>query len=178
MQGTRFSDLTEGQRACLRLVYRHMSSKEIARSLDISKDTVDQRLDRARRLLGCATRIEAARAFAEYEDQYHRIVYDPGELAATSQTPPSAFDGKVDRAKQLGPEDAVRSEQVADRKPARRRLRWPYAEPGGERNELSTLERFGWILLIAVAIPVLLGSLLSGLWALGQVAFALKQHLT
>lgn len=57
-------ELTEGQKACLRLVDDHMTSKEIARSLGISHFTVDQRLDAARRKLNAATRKDAAKIFA------------------------------------------------------------------------------------------------------------------
>ena len=49
-------DLTEGQKACLRLVVQQQTSKEIARVLGISPFTVDQRLDAARRKLNAASR--------------------------------------------------------------------------------------------------------------------------
>ena len=38
------AQLTDGQRDCLRLVYRHMTSKDIARTLGVSPHTVDMRL--------------------------------------------------------------------------------------------------------------------------------------
>lgn len=53
--------LTERERECLRLVDRHMSSKEIARELGLSKHTVDWHLDKARRRLGASDRYDAAR---------------------------------------------------------------------------------------------------------------------
>lgn len=53
--------LTERERECLRLVDRHMSSKEIARELGLSKHTVDWHLDKARKRLGAADRYDAAR---------------------------------------------------------------------------------------------------------------------
>jgi len=56
--------LTEGQKACLRLVVQHQTSKEIARTLGISPFTVDQRLDAARRKLNATSRKEAAKLFA------------------------------------------------------------------------------------------------------------------
>ena len=40
-----FADLTDGQKACLRLVVDYHTSKEISRILGISPFTVDQRLD-------------------------------------------------------------------------------------------------------------------------------------
>jgi DNA-binding CsgD family transcriptional regulator len=53
--------LTERQRACLRLVAEGRTSKEIARELAISPSTVDNHINTAMRLTGCANRLEAAR---------------------------------------------------------------------------------------------------------------------
>lgn len=49
----------------LHLVARHLNSKEIARTLGISPDTVDQRLKRIKALTGVSGRSEAARLYAE-----------------------------------------------------------------------------------------------------------------
>lgn len=77
-------DLSEGQKACLRLVDEHRTSKEIARILGISPFTVDQRLTLARKKLGAATRIEAARIFAEYDGISQPLVYEPQAIDATA----------------------------------------------------------------------------------------------
>src|ERR1700741_70346 len=53
--------LTPRERQCLRLVDEHLSSKEIARKLGMSKTSVDTYCDRARRKLGVGDRYEAAR---------------------------------------------------------------------------------------------------------------------
>src|SRR5436305_13813038 len=53
--------LTPRERECLRLVDQHLSSKEIARKLGMSKTSVDTYCDRARRKLGVPDRYEAAR---------------------------------------------------------------------------------------------------------------------
>ena len=53
--------LTDGQRDCLRLVYNHMTSKDIARILGVSPHTVDMRLRTAMKTLSVGSRIEAAR---------------------------------------------------------------------------------------------------------------------
>src|ERR1700756_3578633 len=53
--------LTPRERECLRLVDQHLSSKEIARKLGMSKTSVDTYCDRARRKLGVGDRYEAAR---------------------------------------------------------------------------------------------------------------------
>lgn len=60
-------ELTDGQKACLRLVDDHHTSKEIARILGISPFTVDQRLDAARRKLNASSRKDAAKIFAAFE---------------------------------------------------------------------------------------------------------------
>src|ERR1700712_305682 len=53
--------LTPRERECLRLVDRHLSSKQIARELGMSKTSVDTYCDRARRKLGVEDRYAAAR---------------------------------------------------------------------------------------------------------------------
>jgi DNA-binding CsgD family transcriptional regulator len=55
--------LTDEQRDCLRLVAELLSSKEIARRLHISPNTVDNRLKRAQAILGVSTRADAAKLF-------------------------------------------------------------------------------------------------------------------
>lgn len=87
-------ELTEGQIACLRLVDEHRTSKEIARILGISPYTVDQRLNLARKKLNAASRIEAARIFAEREGIYEPLVYqsqgvEQGTVGAIPTAPPT-----------------------------------------------------------------------------------------
>ena len=53
--------LTPKEQACLHLVARHMSSKEIAAELGIAKTSVDTYCNRAREKLGVVDRYEAAR---------------------------------------------------------------------------------------------------------------------
>lgn len=95
--------LTEGQRACLRMVYSHMKSKDIARILGVSPHTVDMRLRTAMRTLGVTSRIEAARLLVQDEtggeaapDVYQALIYQAPDVAAeakpaTMQSP--ALDG-------------------------------------------------------------------------------------
>jgi DNA-binding CsgD family transcriptional regulator len=59
--------LTDAERDCLRFVYQHMTSKDIARQLGVSPHTVDMRLRQAIRKLEVSSRIEAARAFMAEE---------------------------------------------------------------------------------------------------------------
>lgn len=91
--------LTEGQRDCLRLVFNHMKSKDIARVLDVSPHTVDMRLRTAMKTLGVTSRIEAARLLLQAEsggqttpDLYQPLIYQAPDVAeapdpATMQLP-------------------------------------------------------------------------------------------
>lgn len=90
-----FPELTEGQKACLRLVGQHHTSKEIARKLGISPFTVDQRLDAARRKLDASSRREAAMIFAKIEMHaisqplvYEAHPLEPTDFAASQRSTP------------------------------------------------------------------------------------------
>lgn len=76
----RWNRLTEKQRACLDLLIEHKTSKEIARLLDISKHTVDQRLNAARDTLGAQDRNEAAFLYRQLKQIYDRMTYDAVEV--------------------------------------------------------------------------------------------------
>ncbi len=60
--------LTPRERECLRLVDQHLSSKQIARQLGMSKTSVDTYCDRARRKLGVDDRYSAARLARQLDD--------------------------------------------------------------------------------------------------------------
>jgi DNA-binding CsgD family transcriptional regulator len=89
--------LTAGQKACLRLVMQHFSSKEIARELGISPHTVDMRIKRANAALGLCTRFESARALASCEQPsemlagdchaYQPLVYQRPDVSETETSP-------------------------------------------------------------------------------------------
>lgn len=145
-------ELTEGQKACLRLVDDHHTSKEIARILGISPFTVDQRLDAARRKLQAVSRKEAAKLFAAIESGSisEPLVYEALRLEAAgfpniSATPP----GRAGQA-------FARFSSLISVPPL-----------GGERHELSKKEilvqslniAFFSTLVIALVVVVLTGTL-------------------
>lgn len=108
----RWERLTEKQRACLDLLLERKTSKEIARLLDISRYTVDQRLTAARLTLGAADRDDTAMRYARLKAICDRFAYDPVEVpqAATSMPsevsdgePPSAFALNDSRRANAGP---------------------------------------------------------------------------
>lgn len=94
----RVASLTAAERECLRLVYQHMTSKDIARKLDVSPHTVDMRLRNAIRKLEVQSRIEAARA----------LVADEGlPPAIEGAAPVSGYQPLIYQASQI--EDAADS---------------------------------------------------------------------
>ncbi|HET6523576.1 helix-turn-helix transcriptional regulator [Sphingopyxis sp.] len=104
--------LTERHRACLDLLLDHKTSKQIARELDIAKDTVDQRITAARNILGASDRNEAAIRYRHLKSIYYRIAYDPVEMAGEPQLVPSNFaNGRPSRIK-LG-ESAKRMDELS-----------------------------------------------------------------
>ena len=71
--------LTADQILCLQLVGEHLTSKEIAVLLGISRHTVDQRVRRALKALGVQRRSQAA--------QLIRVVMLSGEAASAAELP-------------------------------------------------------------------------------------------
>lgn len=81
------AQLSDGQRDCLRLVYNHLTSKDIARILNVSPHTVDMRLRTSMKLLGVTNRIEAARLLVQEEtrlglapDGYQPLIYQSPDM--------------------------------------------------------------------------------------------------
>ena len=118
--------LTDGQRDCLRLVYNHMKSKDIARVLGVSPHTVDMRLRTAMRTLGVGSRIEAARLLVHEEssgetspDQYQPLIYHTPDVAvavdsAMMGSPASTGTGDVDDPETVVPLDSILDSPVVD----------------------------------------------------------------
>jgi DNA-binding CsgD family transcriptional regulator len=110
VQTDAFDQLSERQRACLRLVVLHYDSKQIARQLNLSPHTVNKYLEDASKRLGTMDRFAAARRLAEWEHgpDYERIVVEQigleqaaqerAKMAASSMNPrASAHAGHVAR---------------------------------------------------------------------------------
>ena len=145
------NQLTEGQKACLRLVDDHHTSKEIARKLGISPFTVDQRLDAARRKLAASSRKDAAKMFAAMEQSgiSQPFVYEPQRLEQPSFS--SISTSPTNRVEQI----LSRMSSLISVPPI-----------GGERHELSKKDifvqslniAFFSTLVIAFSVVVLTGT--------------------
>ena len=177
MNDSPFSRLNKGQQECLRLVLAHLNSKEIGRELDVSPHTVDQRLRQAMRTLGASSRFEAARKFAAHEgaDTYQPLIYQSSDVENILESKTVA--GSVERSGlddgELGSEFSGivgSSEAAVLDKPQARSDRLPFPRFTGEKNTLSTWERIGWIIVIAIGSAVSFGGILSGLEALSRLS--------
>ncbi len=144
-------ELTDGQKACLRLVDDHHTSKEIARILGISPFTVDQRLDAARRKLNAPSRKDAAKIFAMMEHNISEpFVYEAQRLETAGFSDiPFSPPNRVEQA-------LAKLTSLVSVPPI-----------GGERHELSKKEilvqslniAFFSTLVIALVVVVLTGTL-------------------
>jgi DNA-binding CsgD family transcriptional regulator len=147
MEKDRLARLTEQQRICLRLVFAHMTSKEIAPLLGIEPNSVDQHIKAAMRVLGVADRRAAARLLAEHE----------GALGARPAAPASA--GRAMREDQDGYEVlAPRPEPLL-----------PLPIRGARPNDVGVLKRLMWIALIAIGAALAFGALAAGVEALTRL---------
>lgn len=79
-----FADLTDKQREVLDLLLQHKTSKEIARRLDISPHTVDQRIQFAKQKLGASSRSEVAVAYRRLLELCGRTTYGESGIAAAT----------------------------------------------------------------------------------------------
>ena len=143
MDEHRLKHLTEKQRECLRLVYAHMSSKEIAKQLGVEPGTVDQYVKTAMRILGVSERRAAARILAANENaaQPARAMREEQDVFEAGPPGPSA--------------------------------RWPLPLRGVTPADLRPLQRLAWIFAIMMAIAFAFGVFLAGLEALSRLGRAL-----
>jgi DNA-binding CsgD family transcriptional regulator len=180
MERNRVARLSEGQRACLRMVYRHMETKEIARTLGISPDGVAQRIKTAMRILGVNRRRDAARILAEAEGSisYPPLVNPPWDIAATPEPVMIALPNEGERRLYGEPSGiGLREEQVAFETgfpPPSPMLPLPMG--GARPNDVGWLKRLAWIVGIVVAVTLAFGGLFAGVDALVRLIVALNQN--
>lgn len=162
-------ELTQPQIDCLVLVRDGRTSKEMARVLGISKTAVDQRLDRARAILGASTREEAARIYAE--GTYDRVTRDAPELVYAPVPPAFSISAEADSGSQSNQFQEVRATfDVAPPLTLNALLRlFREVEP---RN-IGTAARIMLAVSAALAIMMLFGGLSVFLYAVLGVGRAL-----
>lgn len=141
------------QEETLRHVLAHRSSKEIARIMGVSPHTVDARIKTAIRLLGVASRSEAALLLAQRDGgaPYQPLIYQSPELQST---PLAAEDALVP-----GGAGTARRFWLGAPFPTRDR---PY-------NMHGQRERILWPILIAFGTIMAFAALYSVLLGLGEM---------
>lgn len=146
MADSREALLTDAQRAYLRLVHDGLTSKEIAQRLHASHHTVNAQIGVAMRVLGAASRGEAAAMLmrAEANGSYEPS-YEPPAIAD-----PSGPDT-------VGGEGPVAAES--------RGLPLPVPTAGRPLNDLTIWQRLLWIIALAAVIALAAGGLVSGIIA-------------
>jgi DNA-binding CsgD family transcriptional regulator len=190
MKVARIERLTEQQRICLRHVYAHLTSKEIAPLMGIEPGSVDQHIKAAMRTLGVGDRRSAARLLAEHEagrelppdepderlqpavQHYQPLVYQSPDLVPPVD--PGTFGGPIESGTQPSGRwsgEAMREEQAS----------FTIVAPGGapafplpigdrRPGDLGWVARLGWVAVIAIGVALAFGGLISGLEGLSELA--------
>jgi DNA-binding CsgD family transcriptional regulator len=165
--------LTEQQRICLRHVYAHKTSKEIAPLLGIEPGSVDQHIKAAMRILGVTDRRSAACLLAEHENPALRpLVYQSPELARPGD--PATLGPPIESGRQLSsrwPGEAMREEQASFRlvTPGGAPT-FPFSVGNRRPGDLSWIARLGWVAAITIGVAVAFGGLISALEGLSALA--------
>jgi DNA-binding CsgD family transcriptional regulator len=171
MDEPRLSRLTEKQRECLRLVYAHHSSKEIAPRLGVEPGTVDQYIKAAMRTLGVSDRRAAARMLAEHEAGTGQpLVYQSSDIAEISE--PGIMRPPTEGWREPALGGAMREERAAfdvAPPPWFREVRPPLPIWGSRPKDLGARQRLGWIFGVMLLIAFTFGVLLAGLEALTRL---------
>ena len=167
----RVARLTQAQLDCLKLVDRHLSSKEIAAELGISSHTVDQRVRQSLAILGVERRSQAARIVAQYSGPYQRLIHQPPYISAEPQSGHSeaAVSHQIrhaDRAGEAGGAGFLTEQRPASFWPS---LQLPFATRSNPRNEMSVGLRLFWIAVIAIGAAFSAGIYLAGLESLARL---------
>lgn len=149
MSADPIAKLTDAQRAYLRLVLAHQTSKEIAQQFGISAHTVDKRIKEAMRILGVSSRIEAARMLDSADGE-----------------------GMTERARPLPGDTPVVNVRTKDD----RRFPLPFPTSSRPENDLSILQRAGWMVGLIIGLALATGILLSGLTAISMLTMELLKR--
>jgi DNA-binding CsgD family transcriptional regulator len=172
MDSNRISRLTEQQRACLRYVYAHLTSKEIAPLMGIEPGSVDQHIKAAMKTLGVGDRRTASRILAEHEsrDDVAPLAYQSPNLGSPSDSynfVPPIVSGWQPGESAGG---SMREEQAFFR------VATPVGTPNfqlplgsSKPGDLNWLARLAWIVAIAIGVALAFGALVSGIEALGRL---------
>lgn len=171
MDANRLARLTQQQRICLRHVYAHMTSKEIALVLGIRPGSVDQHVKSAMQILGVADRRAAARLLVEHErESPQRLAYQFRRIASDAPSDTLA-PSNDDRVRQ----DLPAGEKVEELQasydafhatgPSASPLPYGGAKPHGEIIK----SRLAWTIAGLIGLAVAFGALVAAATALATL---------
>jgi len=151
---TYLSLLSAAQIETLRHVFEHKNSKEIARIMDVSPHTVDERVRRSLKKLNAPNRIEAAKLLAsngvfDRVTPYQSLRYQLADLGGEPPVP----DAEPGRRSRRGVFD----------------IGLPFPTSSQPTNRHGLMERIIWPILIAFATILAFSALYSILVGLGRV---------
>ena len=172
--------LNAGERICLELVAEGKSSKSIARDLDLSPHTVDDRIRSACEKLGAGNRTQAAKIYwtsvhvgkSETYDETSILRYENSGILAgdvSGNNGPSA--GESDGSDEYDRERLRRLVSLRDSRSGKVRPKQshPFATFFWGTNKLSAGRRILVILAIALGFLVAVGTMVNGLTALSRL---------
>jgi DNA-binding CsgD family transcriptional regulator len=143
------AQLSDAQIACLVLVSNGKSSKEIAKDIGLSPQTVDQYLSKAANILHASNRRDAARRFVALGGlEFRKSEFKPGGVADPRNLA-----------------SLVPSTQQGGWSQAQKRLAWWLPPIGGDRHDLGPSETILTILRISIFTAGAVAALIaSGFW--------------
>lgn len=153
-----FSALTDKQREALYLAASGLTSKEIARRLDISPHSVDKRIDAVRMQLGSMPRHRLVREFRQWEVGCQSPTGEPTPLEAE-------HDFLSDASAQSAGETLVFSDALTFGSHQGWQSQASWLRPGVSPSDLSV----GWRLLLVLAASFLAAAAFVLVAAAGNV---------
>lgn len=142
----RFEQLSPRHRDCLRLAFRRLTSKEIARELGIAPGTVASYCTEAIAILGADDRRHAAQLLHDHETHQREGPLSEGIEPSPAPIPLPAATGR--QAHLLGP--LAPANRDAD-------------------NDASITSRLAWIFLLAIGLAIGFGAVVSAVHTLGVI---------
>lgn len=163
--------LSETQKAILRLVGRHLQSKEIAREMEVSRRTVDKHIATAMAHLGVSNRRDAVRMLAACEGE--RFPGASAPLSTDMLSPPSPSPDTGDRWRGTIEFAEAQTPFTGMEPIGGPHRRFPFL--GERKHDLTTKQRIGWMMALPFLIAFALGFFLIGFSALGELGRAIHR---
>lgn len=167
--------LTAAQKSCLRLVFRQMSSKDIAKELGTSPHTIDNHIKTAIQKLSVSNRREAALFLAEAEGLTARreLASQSPELGNTSpmlaSSPWPAEGSLAGGSNRITRDGRFETDTGQHAVVSNSGFRLPFPRQWGEENDLSAAQKILWVFILGIAMCIGLGAVVATIEALTRI---------